>query len=430
MRRQHSNIARLFNHLIWTFGEQVMSIGMPRLLLFPVAALLIGKQEFGIFVTAQSVILIIGLQPSNGLSTGLLRHLSAYSESQQLQYCRAALHMSHIAMIILIGVGLACLATLGLYEIVARDIVKCLIPLLLSLYPENQFALILTELRIKRHFKRRTLWYGLRAIALVTFAIIGAFSGTALGLAWGYLVGSSLAYAILLTSRRKWLSKIYDKKMGQSLKRVWLHMTIAGIIVLSGPYLNRIILSVWHTYSDVADLFAATSVVYLFMAPVTSGGGLLLSLLARYNSIDAFTNRARKQFFVAIIVALVALPIFIKILGPLIVSLLFPAFGSNPRKLFEIAAWIAPGLVLISFTRPFVVKFAPVHVTPIINGFGLVALLLPAILLVPQFGATGAAWAMVIGAAVPGLLWCAAAAGVLLHVPIFHIKTVHYSASS
>ncbi|MFH1370573.1 MAG: hypothetical protein ABII09_04725 [Planctomycetota bacterium] len=66
------------------FAEVAATLAIPRLVLFPLAAYFIGKEQFGVFMTAMSVALILGTQMGEGLSTGLLKHLSDYPEQQRM----------------------------------------------------------------------------------------------------------------------------------------------------------------------------------------------------------------------------------------------------------------------------------------------------------------------------------------------------------
>ena len=84
--RQIHLMLRDAGYIFWVFAEQAAFLALPRLVLFPLAAYLVGKEDFGVFSTALSVTLLLGIQPQNGLGTGLLRHLSDYSEERRAQF--------------------------------------------------------------------------------------------------------------------------------------------------------------------------------------------------------------------------------------------------------------------------------------------------------------------------------------------------------
>jgi len=369
------------------------------------AAYIVGKEHFGVFVTALSIAAIIGAQPANGLVTGMIRHLSTYDKRGQRLFYSTAMRMCSWAMVAIVGVGLATLLGGASFGIIERLLFQCLVPLLISLYPENQFFLGLTELRVQRRFRERTVWYAMRAILVVAFGLSGALVGGAVGFAWGYAVGNFLSYGILMVRRSEWMSGGYDKEMGQSLKKVWLHMSIAGVISLSGPYLNKIVLGFYHTYTDVADLFAASAIVFSFLVVVSCIGYVLLSLLARYATIADLPKAARSQLFVLVVASATLPAILLWVAGPVALRILFPSFGEKSEDLLRILVWAAPFASLVYLMRPFVLKFAPTKVTPLVNGLSLAGTLIPTVLLIPWFHATGAAWAVVVGQAVAGLLW-------------------------
>jgi O-antigen/teichoic acid export membrane protein len=97
---------------------------------------------------------------------------------------------------------------------------------------------------------------------------------------------------------------------------------------------------------------------------------------------------------------------------------MFPKFGENSIELFGILIWAIPAQTLISFSRPIVIKFAPIRVVPIINGMSMAATLLPALCLIPHYATRGAAWAVMIGSAIVGILWALVAAWVFLVKPL------------
>jgi len=418
VKNQVKWIKRDARYLFWTFSEQVAIMALPRLLLFPLAAYFIGKEQFGIFITALSVTLILGIQPQNGLATGLIRHFSDYPEQQRAQFCRTSMRMCHWAMLIIIVVGLLGVAIVGVAEFAPWRILNCIIPLTISLYPENQFSLILTKNRFYRQFRQRAMWSALRAIGILVCGFAGALMGGSVGLAWGFMAGNTIVYAILRFRYRDWYKASYNPEMASVLKTIWFQMTMAGVIAVSGPYLNRVILSTIHSYSDTADLVAATSVMFLFTVPITCLGGLLLSMISKYSSVEQFSVRGKILYILILLFGIAAMPMAFKLFGPCTVRLMFPKFGESSIELFGILIWVIPAQTLICFSRPLVIKFAPIRIVPIINGVSMAATLLPAICLIPHYATRGAAWAILVGSGVTAILWSTAATCVFLERPL------------
>lgn len=392
-------------YMFWAMGEQALNMGLPRLVLFPLAAYLIGRNQFGAFIMALSITSMIGSQPANGLAIGMIRNLSEFGSPQQKLFCSTANTMCGYAMSAVIVVGLAISFTVYSLNIVEPLLFYCIVPLLIALYPENQFMLDLTELRISRRFARRTGWYLIRAVMLLICGITGVILGGAIGFAWGYTAGCFISYWVLRLIRSGYITGGYDSAMASGLKKVWLHMTIAGMLSFAGPYLNKIILGFYHEYGEVADLFTATALLYAFMVVVSCMGSVLMSVLARYNSIDDLPKSIRHQFLFVVALLLVISPLFFWIASPFAFSLLFPKFGEEARDLLNIVVWSVPFVVLLHTMRPFGVKFADIKITPLVNCLSLFGTLIPAMILIPRWHAAGAAWSIVAGQMVKSLLW-------------------------
>lgn len=405
---QLANVKRRAGYLLWMLGEQLAGTGVTRFVLFPVAAYLVGKENFGVFVTALSAVSILGITPSMGLSTGLLRHMAEYPEAQRASVCRTAMTMCHVAMLVIIGVGLLSVAAVGLIGSTPMEVVVCLVPLAFSLYAENQLSLALTDLRITRKFRQRTLWVSLQAGLVLAGGLVGALAAGVIGLAWGFAIGNMVAYIAQRPLRSAWSKQPYDREIARVLRAVWLHMTVAGMLAFSGPYLIRIILSIWHPFTEVSYLYGATSVFSIFLVPVSCTGYVLLSLLAAYTSLSGLSRQAKLQCVVFIVGSVVGMPILMKVTGPVILRIMFPQFGPPSAELLAIVVWAMPFAVLMFMTRPFMVKFAPIKVIPIVNGLTAAGYAVPALLLIPTLGARGAAWSFVIGSAVYALAILAA----------------------
>ena len=405
LKNQLRWLKRDIGYTFWVFTEQIACLALPRLLLFPLAAYIIGKEGFGIFSTALSVTLILGIQPQNGLGTGLLRYLPDYPDEKRPQFFGTAMRMCHPAMVIIVVVGLIGTVIAGSTKLVPWKVLNCLIPLILSLYPENQFWLILTENRFLRHFRNRAMWFTLRSFSSVIFGIIGALTAGAIGLAWGFMFGNALVYIAIRLKRNHWYQTSYHRDMSIILKSVWLKITIAGILTVSIPHLNRIFLSLFHSFESVADLVAATSIVFIFLAPVQCFGMLVFSMISKYSSIKQVSSRGKTICLILLVFGVIVMPVVLFFTGPLILRILYPKFGEEPFQLLRIVVWMVPAGALISILSPFVMKFASIKTLPIINTITFVATMIPAITLIPAHAAYGASWAIVIGNSISAVIF-------------------------
>jgi O-antigen/teichoic acid export membrane protein len=369
------------------------------------AAYWLGKESFGIFIYAFSITSIISIQPGNGLATGLLRHLSGYDENRRPQLCGIAMQLCHKAMVIVVAIGLLCFIAIGIAKVMIPSVIYCLIPFTLSLYPENQTHLLLTESRFRREFKGRAIWFAIRSLVNLAGGILGMMLAGLIGLAWGFMIGNFLVYAILRIKYRGWFDISYDMKMAAILKSVWLQITIAGIIAFSGPYLNRIILGGFCGFKETAEFVAAASVTYIFLAPIACISALLLSVISQYNSIRDFSRQATAQWLFMLVFGAAICPLGLMFFASGIMHLLYPAFGDESVKLLKILIWMVMSESVVNLFRPFVMKFGSVRLVPIINGISLATILVPAFCLIPTYGTVGAAWAIVIGSVTSGGLW-------------------------
>ncbi len=429
IKNQIKWLRRDAGYVLWMFAEQAATLAVPRLVLFPLAAYFVGKEQFGVFMTALSVALILGTQPGNGLAMGLLKHLSDYPEWQRAQLCGTALRMCRLAMAVIVALAFLVIAVTGVNKLAPWEVLNYLFPLVISLYPENQFLLILAENRFNRRFRGQALWSLLRSASVLLCGLAGVLVGGAIGLAWGFAAGNTITYAAVWMCYRERYQTSYNPEMGRVLKTVWFQMAIAGVIVLSGPYLNRIILSVTHSYGDTADLVAATSVMFMFSVPVTCLGGLLLNMISRYSSVGQFTVRGKVLYFLTLLFGITVMPFALKLSGPFISHIMFPKFGEASAELFGILSWVIPADTVTCLSRPIVIKFATIRMVPIINSLSMAATLTSSIFLVPSYAVKGAALAVAAGSIVSGILWGLGAIWVFYRKPLLRTKEIQQSVT-
>jgi len=403
-------------YVFWVFAEQAVYLALPRLLFFPLAAYIIGKEGFGLFSTAMSVTLILGMQPQNGLATGLLRHLSDYAEDRRPQFLATSMRLSHIAMTIIVSLMAAGALAWGMMGWTSWRVAHSMVPLVLALYPENQFILALTEQRYLRQFRDKALWMAVRSVLIMIVGIAGALitrrfispDAAVVGLSWGYLMGDVAAYAALRIRRNRWYRCPHSPEMTAVLKAVWFKITLAGVLTVSLPHINRLVLSYFHSYDAVADFVAATSVMFVFLAPIQCFGILILSLISKYASLAEFSPRGKLYCLSMLLMGAVVLPLVFHACGPILARTLFPRFGPGPVALLPIVLWMIPAGTVFSVLSPFVLKFSPIRTIPMINAVTFIATVVPALTLIPRFASRGAAHAIIIGNAVSSLLFAAA----------------------
>jgi O-antigen/teichoic acid export membrane protein len=300
-------------------------------------------------------------------------------------------------------VGLILLAGIVSFGRVDIKTYLCLTFMLISLYAENQMMLILTPLRYKRMFKEYALCYIGDALLVLAFGIAGAYIGGIGGTALGLMTAHWTACWIL---KRRYCQPglEYNSEQAKVLRSVWLHITVAGMLVLSGPHLNRIVLRVYTDNESVADLFAATGIAYVFVAPVSNFSAFLLSMISRYKTTgDIAGSVLKKMVGLMAFGAILEMTLFYSI-APIAMKILFPKFGDRAEGLFNILVWMIPAGVISAFMRPLLTKFAAVAWIPRINFFVLAVMLILMFSLIPRWGIVGAAWSISMGSIFDAIL--------------------------
>lgn len=386
---------RHFGYLFWTVGENVLNLGITRILLFPLAAYIVGKELFGVFVTAYSIVAILGNAPAGGLGMGVLRQIASHPQEKYHRFYSTAIGLCRSVMIIFVLALLFSVAVAAMLKLVPSQLLFCVAPLVITLYSENQFEIIMTKFRVERLFRQRTIWTGIRVFSLLIGGIVGAFMFGIMGLACGYAIGSVASFAILRLKQEK--NTTSDPEIAKALKKVWLHLMIAFILGFSRVYISRIVVSLQCGYLAVSDFYGATSVINLYLIPAICGSSLLMSMLGKYTRLSELSYQARLQCLLGAGGAAIFLPLLLWKSGPFVLHLLFPEFGENTERLLAITTWALPFGIVFMALRPFLYKFAPVHYIPIANTVIALGYIVPTIVFIILWGVRGAAFSFVCG---------------------------------
>jgi O-antigen/teichoic acid export membrane protein len=397
---------RLLGYFFWVLADLFLGIGVSRLFLYPVAAYILGAEQFGIFVTALSVAALLGITPQMGLAIGLSRHLVEYPAEQRPRVCATAMRMCHRAMIIIIAVAFLGIGAAWASQRIPRALLACLAPLILSLYAENQATLLVAELSINRRFRTLAGWSGLRAGCGFAGGLAGALLWGSTGLACGIAAGNAAAYTVLRWCRREWMRAPGDPGAASLLRQVWFHISLASMLGFAGEYVPRLTLSVWGSFEAVSQLYGAVSTVALFLMGSTCCSIFMTHMLAAYKSRADLSASTRRLYILFSLGVIVGLSVLGQLAGPFLLKVMYPRFAESSRGLLAIANWAIPLASTAIMIRPLVVKFAPAKSIPVVNACMLAGQLIPCLILVPPYGAAGAAWGMVIGGATHALaMW-------------------------
>jgi len=398
-----NRIIRYTPSLFWNFLEQASPSGISRLVLFPLVAYLVGKNDFGLFATALSCTLIVGNQPGNGLAIGLLRIFSHYQGRQQNELSSTAIRMCNKFLLYFLSIVIIVLFGVAATGLIDKKTYLCLTFLTISLYAENEFMLILTPLRFKRKFREHALWHVGSALGVLIWGVAGCYLGGVVGLAAGMMSANFLICGI--AAKKYFNADIdYNVEQAKALRWIWVHITIAGMLTLAGPHLNRIVLRFFGDNESVADLFVANGIAFLFIMPISNCSKLLMSMISKYKTVNEISSYVYKTLLVMMFGGMIVGMILFGLAAPLVLKLLFPGFGDRAAELFSILIWTIPANIVIAFARPLTTKFANVTWIPRINFTIFSVMLILMFSLTPHWGLKGAAWSITMGSIIAAML--------------------------
>jgi O-antigen/teichoic acid export membrane protein len=401
-------LIRYTGYGFWTGVEVAMFTGLPRLLIFPVVAYIIGKDNFGLFIFAFSIVMTIGRTPSGGLVAGVIRYMSEMDEPDRHYLVTTAIMLCRIAMGIVIIIGLFALFVARFVFHLKPELFWIILPLLFMLYSWNIFEVQAVRYRVERSFMVRAGWYSVLSLMLIISIPLSYFAGV-VGMAWGYSLGFVIAQSILGYKQRILFKKlVFHAKKAKLLSHMWLHMSLALILVLSARYVYRIILGLFGTYSDVSLLFGATNVIDLCVAPMAILQLVLLSMFARYQTIQELGKRRQLIVFSAVFALMILSTSFVYFAGPFVTKLLFPEFAGESARILRSIVLVVPFSVIITFFNPFVVKFGDIRYVSALNFLTLLAHLVPALIMIPLWGIKGAVISLNIGYPISASGWLVA----------------------
>ncbi len=401
-----SRILRLSRYASWNAADQVITLGVPRLILFPILGAMLGEDTFGTFVIALGLINIVGLSPSNGLVGYIIRDLVKQDDSSQPLLLRTSLTLSlatTLPFTLFFIFGAQQLS--GLYQNNA-GLMRLLPWLGAYLLLTNIVETSLTMQRVRRNFHISALVHTLQSAVL--------FSAIPLYRAWGeqgiaiaYVIATTAALIASISSERSTYLRtpIYAGRFAKAAMRVWPAFSISAFISLSAGYLDRLVLGYWWSPAVVAPFFAAVSTASMFAVPGVQASNLMLSMLGKFERKDQFDRRfySRYAWFIG---AWTMMAFIVGVfLGSPILTLLYPRYVEQALPLwsYAVAAFALSNVPMLC--RPFVSKFLNPNLLPALSTISLIARIIPLVILVPTGGKHGAVLALLIGSAITALAW-------------------------
>jgi len=101
---------RYFGYTFWVALEVVFIVGLPRLVIFPVTAYLLGKEQFGLVVFSLGIVMMVGNAPSGGLATGVIRNIAKFDGPASDYLVGTSVRLCRTAMLVIICIGTVALA--------------------------------------------------------------------------------------------------------------------------------------------------------------------------------------------------------------------------------------------------------------------------------------------------------------------------------
>jgi O-antigen/teichoic acid export membrane protein len=135
---------------------------------------------------------------------------------------------------------------------------------------------------------------------------------------------------------------------------------------------------------------------------------VLLSMFARYQTIQELGKRRQLIVFSAVFALMILSTSFVYFAGPFVTKLLFPEFAGESARILRSIVLVVPFSVIITFFNPFVVKFGDIRYVSALNFLTLLAHLVPALIMIPLWGIKGAVISLNIGYPISASGWLVA----------------------
>ena len=397
-------ITRLSSHLMWTGTDHIGTLGLTRLVCFPLIASLLGVAEFGEFVLALAITTLFGVPISQGFTTYIVRNISLLPPARQAAAVRTSIAMCTLTTTATLA-GLMLLTPLLGQRFQSPALTLWLAVFSAHYVFTNPCETILAVRRVERNFRYIALVHAAGAVAMLLCLCAYPFLSTgaiiAGVLAWGIL--PMLITLQLIPSGINWI----DREEVRGILTVAVAFSASSAVHLSSGYLDRMILAFWWPAEEVSTFFAAISLGLLLNSPGLVLATLILSLLGKVEDPGRFSRRFLTGFLLASIGLALAVFFVGRPFGALLLKFFYPQQFVKAIGLWDYAVASAAGLTVIGLLRPFILKFSPPHWLPILSTLAL-GIRLPLLLwLVPTGGHLGAAQGLCFGVLITALIWVA-----------------------
>ena len=390
----------------WHGLDQLVVTGVPKLVLLPLLAALLGPAEFGAFVLALSVVQSVGLSPSNGFQGWILRSLEEYPEELwEGLTTRAALWGLIAALPFALGAFTAPLWTDRVFT--ASGVGPVLVALAPFLIATNCLETALAQQRVRRRFESLVRWHSLHLAAVLLGAVV-LWDGSSSSGAWGVSVGSSLAalfMIVLLGSRARAVPRDVVRRARTQAVSVWWPLSLASLLTFSAYSIDRVVVGIWLDADSVAVYFAAASLSSLAVAPFSMMAGWGLTMLGRVGNEVERVKKEWRRATPLVLVAISTLVLVLVLIGPYILRFFYPSLATEAIGIWWVLVVASGARATYVLIRPMVVKFANPKVLPALTAASVIIKVGALVLLVPRLGLLGAAAATLGASVVLTVMW-------------------------
>lgn len=390
----------------WHGFDQLVVNGIPKLVLLPLLAALLGPAEFGVFVLALSVVQSVGLSPSNGFQGWILRSLEDYPrEVWEALTGKAAKWAVLASLPFTVALLLSPWWAGRIFEAPTVALVLMgMAPYILSI---NYIETTLSTKRVTRSFPVLVRWHSLHLLAIVA-AVILFWDGSPARIAWGVSVGS-LAFALgALGGNSTQVPRLPGRLVRSARKQalsVWWPMSLSALLGLSAFSIDRVLVGVWLSAELVATYFAAASLASLVSVPFGLIAGWLLTMLGRIGEDFERIRRKWQMAFPLLVLAIGGLAVLAVFAGPSLLGLFYPELAADSLEVWAVLVLSAAARSAYVVIRPFVVKLADPRVLPTLTFLSLITKVSALIILVPLFGLVGAAYGTLLASIIVSAAW-------------------------
>ena len=397
---------RLSGHFFWYATGFGLHLALPQLVLFPLCLHFMGAEACGKFIYAVGIVSMVGLAPTKGLTDTFLRNIAGVAEERRELF----LHTTFMLATCLVGsiLFLAILTCLfiNFFSQRAGDVVLWTAIIALAFGAQNMIDVGIVDLRFKRQFKAAAFWQSIGS-ALACLALPALFLIGNWGVPMGFSTGHVLAFVLLLAVRgRNFVGRPYfDKVMAKRISTTWLVLSVSVLFLLSSHYIHRTILGLYGSYEMVSTFFAASAALTICVMPISILGLFGIPILSAYDSIERFSPRFCMLYSLAAVGAAVSSYVFVVLIARLPLYLLYPLVADGAAGLVPIMGIGISMAVLVYAVRPFIIKFASSRTLLLIGIVSLISHCGMAMVLIPKWAVTGAAWAYCIGNGIVALSW-------------------------